>query len=657
MVETDPRATDDRQRVRAVEDDRQRERVDELRQRLRALGYLDAGVDRFVLGPAHSTRRPLIFTLLSAIRVGIMAALLLGPAATLGVAARVPGLITGPRDAAVVALYLGVAFGVAMAVATLTAALAVVAAARISPAAVTRRASMLPRSAGATVGVACLVYFTFWWRTVLADVGWSAPLWTTSALAIAAAISLLLGHAVAVVASAIVISVSGGAAPRQASWRSTLIAGAVAFGAAALLLTWSGTTSASAVPPAPLTVIPSGWRVKVIAIDGFDPRVFAELDAEQRVPALASAFSGAVADLAAGADWSPDPARIWTTVATGQPATVHGVRRLETRRVPGVGGTVSTTDAAGAWAALRNVTDLLRFTRPAIVSGSERRAKTFWEIGAEAGLRTAVVNWWVTWPATASNGIVLSDRATLRLEYGGDLDAEMAPASVYEKLRGQWPALKARAERSARLVEPDPSASPLAGLGRRSAELDALQLELQTAVTASATDLSVVYLPGLDIVQHTLLGEQASGVAASRMSERLAFIKGYYITLDRLLASYAALDPHDDEVVMVITQPGRIGDVATGRLAARGRWTSSSREVSGSQLDVAPTLLYALGLPVATDLAGRPLTGIFAREFTSAYPLRSVASYGAPQRASAARASKPLDQEMIDRLRSLGYVR
>jgi hypothetical protein len=648
MVETDPRVTDDRQRVRAV---------DELRQRLRALGYLDAGVDRFVLGPAQSTRRPLVFTLLSAIRVGIVAALLLGPAATLGVAARVPGLITGPRDAAVVALYLGAAFGVAMAVATLTAALAVVAAARISPAAVTRRASMLPRLAGATVGVACLVYFTFWWRTIIADVGWSAPLWTTSALAIAAAISLLLGHAVAVVTSAIVLSVSGGAAPRQASWRSTLIAGAVAFGTAALLLTWSGTTDASADPAAPLTIIPSGLRLKVIAIDGFDPRVFAELDAAQQVPALAAAFSGAVAPLAAGPDWSPDPARIWTTVATGQPATVHGVRRLETRRVPGVGGTVATTDGGGGWSALRNVTDLLRFTRPAIVSGSERRARTFWEVAADAGLRTAVVNWWVTWPAMAGNGIVLSDRATLRLEHGGDLDAEMAPASLYDELRRQWPSLKARAERSARLVERDHPVSPFAKLVQRSTELDALQLELQAAVTSSATDLSVVYLPGLDIVQHTLLGEQASGVAASTLSERLDFIKGYYVTLDRLLASYAAIDPRGDEVVIVVTQPGRVGDVATGRLAARGRRTSSSREHSGSQLDVAPTLLYALGLPVATDLAGRPLTGIFAREFTSAYPLRSVATYGPPERAAATRASKPLDQEMIDRLRSLGYVR
>jgi hypothetical protein len=649
MVETDPRVTDDRQRVRAV---------DELRQRLRALGYLDAGVDRFVLGPARTTRRPLVFTLLSAFRVGVLAALLLGPAATLGVGARVPGLITGPRDAFVVALYLGVAFAAAMTMATLCAALAIAGAARMAPAATAKRAHLLARLAGAAVAVTCLAYFTFWWRAVIADVGWSAPLWTASALAIAAAISLLLGHAVAVVASAILIAfVDVGGTPRQRSWRSTTIVGAVAFGGAVLLFTWSGAANPSANRHAPLTVVPSGVRVKVIAIDGFDPRVFAELDAAHRVPTLSAAFSGAGARLAAAPDGSPDPARIWTTVATGQPANVHGVRGLETRRVPGVGGAMATADRAGAWAALRHVTDLLRLTQPAIVSGSERRAKTFWEVAAEAGLRTAVVNWWVTWPATSTNAIVLSDRATLRLEHGGDLDAEMAPASMYAELRAQWPALKGRAVERALRVQPGSPDGSIAQLIRRSIELDALHLELQKTVTSSTTDLSVVYLPGLDIVQHTLLGDQPSSIAASTLSERLGAITGYYVILDGLLASYSTLEPQGDEVVMVVTQPGRVGAVADGRLAARGRRTSSSREVSGSQLDVAPTLLYALGLPVADDLSGKALIGLFSSEFTSAYPARAVATYGSPQRPAVARANKPLDQEMIERLRSLGYVR
>src|SRR5688572_21584911 len=88
------------------------DRVDDLRQQLRALGYLDAGVDRFVLGPARSARSPWSIAALSSLRVGLLAAVLLGPVVATGIGARLPGLITGPRDALVVALYLAVLFGI-----------------------------------------------------------------------------------------------------------------------------------------------------------------------------------------------------------------------------------------------------------------------------------------------------------------------------------------------------------------------------------------------------------------------------------------------------------------------------------------------------------------------------------------------------------------
>ena len=48
--------------------------VDELRLQLRALGYLDAGVDRFVLGAASGTRRPLAIAALGCAGQGETAA-------------------------------------------------------------------------------------------------------------------------------------------------------------------------------------------------------------------------------------------------------------------------------------------------------------------------------------------------------------------------------------------------------------------------------------------------------------------------------------------------------------------------------------------------------------------------------------------------------
>ena len=253
-----------------------------------------------------------------------------------------------------------------------------------------------------------------------------------------------------------------------------------------------------------------------------------------------------------------DPARVWTTVATGQPPDVHGVEGLETRRVAGVQGSVAIARPSPLGRAIRGATDLVRLTRPAIASGTERRAKTFWEVAAEAGLRTSVVNWWATWPARPDAGIVLSDRATLRLERGGPLDAEIAPASLYESLRQRWPEIKARAiarghERARPPRRRDdarhrfcvrPSSTPFSSRSYRS-------------VATPVTDLSVVYLPGLDIAQHTLLGEDQTGLSASTLAARLDALEAYYSALDRLLAPF--LTPAPDELVLVVTEPGRVG--------------------------------------------------------------------------------------------------
>ena len=84
---------------------RQDARVDTLRQQLRSLGYLDAGVDRFVLGAARGQRGPFGVAAGASLRVSVLGAALLGPAAALGLAGRLPGLVSGLRDAIVLALY------------------------------------------------------------------------------------------------------------------------------------------------------------------------------------------------------------------------------------------------------------------------------------------------------------------------------------------------------------------------------------------------------------------------------------------------------------------------------------------------------------------------------------------------------------------------
>ncbi len=50
--------------------------------------------------------------------------------------------------------------------------------------------------------------------------------------------------------------------------------------------------------------------------------------------------------------------------------------------------------------------------------------------------------------------------------------------------------------------------------------------------------------------------------------------------------------------------------------------------LTGARLiDVAPTLMYALGLPVAADLDGRVLTNAFDKRFLSQHPLNFMPTY------------------------------
>jgi Type I phosphodiesterase / nucleotide pyrophosphatase len=641
--------------VDAPNDPRRRE-VDDLRQQLRSLGYLDAGVDRFVLVPAARGRRPLVIAWLASVRIGVLAALLLGPAAAIGAAARVPGLITGARDGFVVAAYLGLLFGAACSAVAFT--ISLIAALLVRHPGISRRRRGLALVAGTAFMLACLAYLTLWWdaSTFGTGAGGWRSLWTLIPLAYAAGVSVVLGHLVTVTTLAVVVSRNGDVGPERGvpgSSRAVLAAAVVLTFCGALLLFSLTSRSEPAMANAPpLTVVSSGARVRLIAIDGFDPRIARRLANSGRVPTLASLLDTATATIRHGD--TGDPARVWTTVATGQPPEVHSVHRLETRRVAGVQGSFTAGERGSLGQAVGGVTDLLRLTRPSVASRSERRVKTFWEVATTAGLRTVVVNWWATWPAPADGGIVVSDRATLRLEKGGALDAEIAPAALYDSLHAIWPALRTEtATHAARL----PAGLVMDPLLRRSAELDALQIAMTKQVAAPNADLVCTYLPGLDLVQYGLFGSgEAAGTSPASAAERLTALDEYYVLLDTLLKPVVGSSGND--LLLVITSPGRVAEPVPGLMLARGAPVNGHvRDSDARPTDVMPTILQALGVPLSRELAGRPLIELFAADFARRYPVRQVSTYGMPSAARVERGGQPLDQEMIDRLRSLGYVR
>jgi hypothetical protein len=476
-----------------------------------------------------------------------------------------------------------------------------------------------------------------------------------AAMTVAVTISLILGHAVAVTILACLVRLGLAPDARElpmSSLRSTVPLGLLALGGAFGLLLAAGPGMTDRPHPPRLTVVPSGLRSLVLAVDGVDPETLDRLSSANRLPTFASVLGQGVATMAADED--RDPARVWTTIATGQPPERHGIRALESREVAGLAGRLGTDSS---WALLAGATDLLRLTRPAIASGDERLIPAFWEVAARAGFRTAAVHWWATWPAPPDSGIVVSDRAILRLEHPGTLDAEIAPAALYDRLQAGWPARRATAiARAERLNLSGVSADTAAAL-RRSAELDATIAGLALETSDGTLDLLTVYFPGLDIAQSVLAGAAGTGLAPASAAERGPALERYYEFLDGLLADIVAAMPAKDRLIMVMMQPGRAAAATTpGRLGISGPVVRSTR-VTIQSTAVAPTVLYALGLPIARDLAAAPATDLFEPAFVSRLTIRLVDTYGPRTGAARERASQGLDREMIQRMRSLGYVR
>ena len=223
------------------------------------------------------------------------AASLLGPAAAIGLGARLPGLVSGVRDAlrpgalsrravlpraspssSFLVSALAAAFG-----ATRDAGFAA-------------RARVSGGDAGWVIAAGCLVYLTFWWRNANAGFGWSAPVWTAFALAVAVGISLLLGHAVRITTLAVLASGRGAAdlppvPARRGGCGRRRRAGVRGRRRPARADRAADRPAAADHPP--LTVVSQGIAVRLIAIDGFDPAIYDAI--RERAPAVPDLFGGA----------------------------------------------------------------------------------------------------------------------------------------------------------------------------------------------------------------------------------------------------------------------------------------------------------------------------------------------------------------------------
>jgi predicted AlkP superfamily phosphohydrolase/phosphomutase len=94
-----------------------------------------------------------------------------------------------------------------------------------------------------------------------------------------------------------------------------------------------------------------------------------------------------------------------------------------------------------------------------------------------------------------------------------------------------------------------------------------------------------------------------------------------------------------------------------GVLIAHGPGVAAGREVSGARLmDVAPTALYALGVPLYDDMDGRPVLDVYTAEYTRERPVTSRPNTSEVSADRVDPFSATEEDEIMDQLKGLGYI-
>ncbi|MBA3961134.1 MAG: alkaline phosphatase family protein [Chthoniobacterales bacterium] len=94
-----------------------------------------------------------------------------------------------------------------------------------------------------------------------------------------------------------------------------------------------------------------------------------------------------------------------------------------------------------------------------------------------------------------------------------------------------------------------------------------------------------------------------------------------------------------------------------GILVARSPVINPNMEVQSPRLiDISPTILHLLGVPVPEDMDGRVLESIFKPEFLRAHPLRSGAASGTSEMEQNSGYTDEESAKVEERLQALGYL-
>jgi hypothetical protein len=645
--------------------------LERARLELRRLGYLDHGLERFLLQDALRPRQPLRTMTLLAVKVGLLAGGVLAAALAVALAAANGSIASSPLDLPVLFLHLFPPVSAAAAAAFLALASAVLLVLRFYP---VRRIEAVALATALAVGLAGLALALWEARETLAGSGMAQRL-ALGLGAAAAAYALVRLVYQGLLALAIRFTERPSAAGLLAwRWRRW-VSGAVLAGVLLLAVPVALAARGAEPPPPPLLPVAPGERTLVVGLDGVLPEEAEYLLRHGDLPAMAALQRGGGRLLRYVRADEP-PAAFWTSVATGLAPPGHGVAALDSFRPLGVRTPLARSGFLRAYWSRVEVPLRLADYRP--VLANRRSAFTFWELASRGGAPVLAVNWWATFPAPPLPGLVLAHDA-YQLLRAGAAGAVSSPAAAAELRReaqavaavplappgtGAPRANESGADRGAASGEASGAAPVARAAVDDSGARGLLAAALPPAESATVAERAVrpdqfyrqvfgdgvsrpgtppraaaLYLPGLDIAAS---GWRGGDLAFADL------VRAELAAADRLLAR--AMTQPGWGTVAVVLDPGRRLPRGGGRVLLWRRSGCGAGPEETTPEAITSGLVRTLGLPQSAELPPPPVQCRWPE------PPATVASYGRPQPRRLPEAPGGEEAEYLRDLHSLGYL-
>jgi Type I phosphodiesterase / nucleotide pyrophosphatase len=430
-------------------------------------------------------------------------------------------------------------------------------------------------------------------------------------------------------------------------WQAIVVV-AIAAGSVAVPLALRGRGSPRVLDARPIEVAADfgtadrSARVIIVALDAASLDFITNATADGRLPNFGRILdAGSVMHLATLHPTSAEA--VWAAVATGKLPQKNGVRSAGLYRLTGGDALELLPDYCLAHNLVR-----LGFLSEEPHTSATLRTQPLWSILSMFHVPVGVVGWSLTSPAPAVRGYLVSD-SYHRLALGSphpDRGAVVYPQDVQLDAAD---ALERAAVGSPEVV-PASTDSRFKTAGQTDLAYDLIATSLSAK---RPTQVTIVRYQSLDIIGHYFLRyalPSEFGDVSDDERRRLGLVlERHYGFIDEAVGrAMATLGP--DDLLLVVSGFGMqplgiakrllekaIGDpdvsgthdgapdgflMAYGAPVARGRLA-----VHGWVVDVVPTVLYFLGLPIGRDMDGYARTDMFQRSFTDERPITFIPTY------------------------------